>query len=1163
MRGVVAHAGHRWPESPNSPNSGSELGIDESTSEDDAIQGSSRRTIQSSWRTGPREVKQPHLSRGQVVPQVHLHGHQMKSALGSADGPKKAKRSVSFNMHIDYIDIENLSSLSISDRAARGHAQHWPVEEDEDDEEEELDDDHFSTFRQGRRPEAVPVQQNQVVQDSSVRRPRMWTSSRSGPVPRTSALCFDVILPLGDAEQTHGPAPSLAELLQPGDVFMVDRLDQRSGQVLLRNADGSRGHVAQPVSGPSRTDTANQPPARRWQGSRWQGSRAAQELPPAQQAVSTANGRQRAVPTNVSAMDDYYRESEEEDNPLEEESPSLEEAQDDFGGEDFPENEEYQAPAVASRSRHQQLVRPEPWEDEMQLANARHQARVWPSRLIRAAPSSHRSEVLHHQPLQSGGSQALVAPTHQSLHLRDDRGAEHPQQKRRPEGRIRTYAALRNTPDEDIKDHQDHLIGNSHALPSRAAARDRPLSSTGHEKHTSAERVPFRERQRIPVREQVAEPAYDDRPPWHHQQGNAQQPRYNMEDRGRSDPRDRQRQQLREQYWEQQREHQHQDDRQYRTSQPRQASPVQAPEARRRAEEEDKALRREEEAEQRRRSAQQKRAKDDEAAAKEREVRRLLLQTRKLEAIKFQTKMAAERKASELDSERQKTNGRKAFEDSEGGEDDDELRKQYPGRRHAEQRASAVKNWETLYRSAGQQHPGFARPEEQLEFVRIMKEAAERKMKHIAVQNGAKRAAEVPTTLSEDIIEGPAEPDHRLHMRVALVGHQGAGKSTLYGEILRAASVWDSRQLSNFFKEMDRDDTEVRCHAGIETDKARFSLSDVPGGPGSLPEAARVLAETDVVVVVISAKGNEFEKAFDLRGGALREHALLARGLGARSIVVAVNKMKEAQWSNTRFTAIQSAFGEFLQSLGFTQDEVTFVPVDRGELSGTKASWYLSDGLLDCIIARVPPKGDSLPLRMLLSEAKREKAGGFVLVTGRVECGCVEPGQECMLAIVNAVETTCKVQAVLCNGREVTSASRGEDVQLRLDLPSTTDVPYGSVLSALDQPVQCTQRLTAMLDVLQLPPEKPLITVGFRAVLHCHALQTDCEIIKIMEVRDLPSGEADQKAKHVRAGQSANLVLKLDDSLPAEEFAEERGRLGRLALRTNGHTVGVGFTVEA
>ena len=71
-----------------------------------------------------------------------------------------------------------------------------------------------------------------------------------------------------------------------------------------------------------------------------------------------------------------------------------------------------------------------------------------------------------------------------------------------------------------------------------------------------------------------------------------------------------------------------------------------------------------------------------------------------------------------------------------------------------------------------------------------------------------------------------------------------------------------------------------------------FTVLDAPGHKNYVPNMIAGAAQADVGVLVISARRGEFETGFD-RGGQTREHAMLAKTLGVRVLVVVVNKMDD------------------------------------------------------------------------------------------------------------------------------------------------------------------------------------------------------------------------------------------------------------------------------
>ena len=87
--------------------------------------------------------------------------------------------------------------------------------------------------------------------------------------------------------------------------------------------------------------------------------------------------------------------------------------------------------------------------------------------------------------------------------------------------------------------------------------------------------------------------------------------------------------------------------------------------------------------------------------------------------------------------------------------------------------------------------------------------------------------------------------------------------------------------------------------------------------------------QADVGVLVISARKGEFEAGFD-KGGQTREHAMLAKTLGVRILVVVINKMDDPScgWAKERFDECVTKLTPFLKQCGYNvKKDVVFLPI--------------------------------------------------------------------------------------------------------------------------------------------------------------------------------------------------------------------------------------------
>src|SRR5882757_11296080 len=93
--------------------------------------------------------------------------------------------------------------------------------------------------------------------------------------------------------------------------------------------------------------------------------------------------------------------------------------------------------------------------------------------------------------------------------------------------------------------------------------------------------------------------------------------------------------------------------------------------------------------------------------------------------------------------------------------------------------------------------------------------------------------------------------------------------------------------------------------AYFETQLRRYTILDAPGHKTYVPSMISGAAQSDVAVLVISARKGEFETGFE-KGGQTREHAMLVKTLGVKRLIVVINKMDDptVNWSKDRYDEI-------------------------------------------------------------------------------------------------------------------------------------------------------------------------------------------------------------------------------------------------------------------
>merc|ERR1719476_940128 len=110
---------------------------------------------------------------------------------------------------------------------------------------------------------------------------------------------------------------------------------------------------------------------------------------------------------------------------------------------------------------------------------------------------------------------------------------------------------------------------------------------------------------------------------------------------------------------------------------------------------------------------------------------------------------------------------------------------------------------------------------------------------------------------------------------------------------------------------------------------------------------------------------------------------------------------------------------------------------------------------------------------------------GATMAIGKIEQGTVRPGQK---AIVMPIGKKCTIVSVFINDVEMSQAGVGED-----------DLTKGFVLCPLADPIRVVTKFKAQLQVIELPEERPVMTAGYRSVLHVHVAAEECELLKLNE----------------------------------------------------------------
>lgn len=409
------------------------------------------------------------------------------------------------------------------------------------------------------------------------------------------------------------------------------------------------------------------------------------------------------------------------------------------------------------------------------------------------------------------------------------------------------------------------------------------------------------------------------------------------------------------------------------------------------------------------------------------------------------------------------------------------------------------------------------------------------------------------------------------HMNLVFIGHVDHGKSTLVGRILYDTGSLDDNQLRKLKEEaekvgkktfefafaMDKVKEERErgvtidlAHQKFETSNKYFTIIDAPGHKDFVKNMITGASQADAAVLVVDVKDGVQPQT--------KEHSFLARTLGIKQLIVAVNKMDSVDYSQDKYEKVKKQVSKLLKSIGYKPDNVPFVPVSAYEGSNAvekdsdNTPWYKGETITSLLNdLEAPDKPVDKPMRMPIQDVYTIKGIGTVPV-GRIETGIMKKGQS---IVVMPSGKKGEVKSIEMHHQEMDKAEPGDNVGINVRGIGKKDITRGSVIGPANNPPTVIKEFTAQMVVLQHPSA---ITPGYTPVFHCHTSQTACEITKILKKMDPKTGEVkEENPDFIKTGDVAIVKVRPTRPLVAES-SKEIPELGKFAVRDMGRTVAAG-----
>ena len=174
----------------------------------------------------------------------------------------------------------------------------------------------------------------------------------------------------------------------------------------------------------------------------------------------------------------------------------------------------------------------------------------------------------------------------------------------------------------------------------------------------------------------------------------------------------------------------------------------------------------------------------------------------------------------------------------------------------------------------------------------------------------------------------------------------------------------------------------------------------------------------------------------------------------------------------------------------------------------------------------------------------------------KVEAGIISEKDELLLMPQNILVG---IRGIEVQGMRCEQAGAGTICELGIRLPNDFDVNYlkkGTVLCDPKFPTPFVRKFIVKVVIYDLP--QGAISKGEQIMIHSYTSKSAGKILNLISTVDSRTGTViKERPKFLKAGQFANICIKLDERLCLELFSNYR-MLGRVAIRSGSHTIAAG-----
>ncbi len=423
--------------------------------------------------------------------------------------------------------------------------------------------------------------------------------------------------------------------------------------------------------------------------------------------------------------------------------------------------------------------------------------------------------------------------------------------------------------------------------------------------------------------------------------------------------------------------------------------------------------------------------------------------------------------------------------------------------------------------------------------------------------------------IENDIEAYLKEHENKQLLRFITCGSVDDGKSTLIGRLLHDAKMIFEDQLASIKKDSVKSGTthgefdlsllvdglQSEREQGITidvayryftTDKRKFIIADTPGHEQYTRNMATGASTADLAIILIDARYGVQTQT--------RRHSFIAKLLGIKHIIVAVNKMDLVDFDENKYNEICESYIEFSKELKMTSD-ITLIPLsalngDNVVNRSEKSPWYKGETLMHLIeTIKIDEDRDLVHFRMPVQYVNRPNLD-FRGFCGTIASGIVEVG-DAITVLPSGKSSTIKEIVTYDGNLEYAYAQQA----ITLTLTDEIDISRGDVIVKSDEQPDHASSLD--VDVVWMS-EEPLIK-GKQYFIKRAATQTVGTIDNFYYKTDVNTLEQ-SPASLLNLNEIGYAKLDLEQNIAFDPYDHNKAMGSFIIIdRVNNNTVGAGM----